>query len=145
MIRRPPRSTLFPYTTLFRSAEGSGSREGGGSGECAVLCQAEAGREVRSHPDIGRCATGRGEFGAEGGAERGGAEGRGGDDQEWGDGDGIRRSGAQAIDVRDIDGDGVGAGCGGGSGESSGGRQGNAGGQSRGRNEIGRWSCGATG
>src|SRR5260221_5519021 len=25
MIRRPPRSTLFPYTTLFRS-EGTGSR-----------------------------------------------------------------------------------------------------------------------
>src|SRR5256885_5113635 len=24
MIRRPPRSTLFPYTTLFRSARGSG-------------------------------------------------------------------------------------------------------------------------
>src|SRR2546430_17487962 len=24
MIRRPPRSTLFPYTTLFRSAEGVG-------------------------------------------------------------------------------------------------------------------------
>src|SRR3712207_8168137 len=24
MIRRPPRSTLFPYTTLFRSAEGIG-------------------------------------------------------------------------------------------------------------------------
>src|SRR3989442_6428129 len=24
MIRRPPRSTLFPYTTLFRSHEGSG-------------------------------------------------------------------------------------------------------------------------
>src|SRR5260370_32287748 len=23
MIRRPPRSTLFPYTTLFRSASGS--------------------------------------------------------------------------------------------------------------------------
>src|SRR5258708_28956562 len=23
MIRRPPRSTLFPYTTLFRSLEGS--------------------------------------------------------------------------------------------------------------------------
>src|SRR3712207_7959999 len=23
MIRRPPRSTLFPYTTLFRSQEGS--------------------------------------------------------------------------------------------------------------------------
>src|SRR5215211_8597432 len=27
MIRRPPRSTLFPYTTLFRS--GHGSRPGG--------------------------------------------------------------------------------------------------------------------
>jgi len=25
MIRRPPRSTLFPYTTLFRSAGGAGS------------------------------------------------------------------------------------------------------------------------
>src|SRR5688572_31846807 len=24
MIRRPPRSTLFPYTTLFRSTEGAG-------------------------------------------------------------------------------------------------------------------------
>src|SRR5258708_22097274 len=24
MIRRPPRSTLFPYTTLFRSAGGDG-------------------------------------------------------------------------------------------------------------------------
>src|SRR3712207_2384448 len=24
MIRRPPRSTLFPYTTLFRSAQGRG-------------------------------------------------------------------------------------------------------------------------
>src|SRR3712207_7926919 len=30
MIRRPPRSTLFPYTTLFRSlAEVSGSGSGG--------------------------------------------------------------------------------------------------------------------
>src|SRR3990172_9922780 len=26
MIRRPPRSTLFPYTTLFRSHSGAGSR-----------------------------------------------------------------------------------------------------------------------
>src|SRR2546430_10590458 len=25
MIRRPPRSTLFPYTTLFRSADGTPS------------------------------------------------------------------------------------------------------------------------
>src|SRR3712207_8927236 len=26
MIRRPPRSTLFPYTTLFRSEAGQGTR-----------------------------------------------------------------------------------------------------------------------
>src|SRR5207253_4412882 len=26
MIRRPPRSTLFPYTTLFRSVRGRGDR-----------------------------------------------------------------------------------------------------------------------
>src|SRR2546422_4822586 len=26
MIRRPPRSTLFPYTTLFRSGQGDGHR-----------------------------------------------------------------------------------------------------------------------
>src|SRR2546429_1751035 len=28
MIRRPPRSTLFPYTTLFRSRRGRSSRQG---------------------------------------------------------------------------------------------------------------------
>src|SRR5688572_31646009 len=27
MIRRPPRSTLFPYTTLFRSLEGSWQKQ----------------------------------------------------------------------------------------------------------------------
>src|SRR2546430_5459923 len=31
MIRRPPRSTLFPYTTLFRS-EGNRSRPGASAG-----------------------------------------------------------------------------------------------------------------
>src|SRR3712207_8360877 len=31
MIRRPPRSTLFPYTTLFRSCEVTGSSIGGGN------------------------------------------------------------------------------------------------------------------
>src|SRR2546430_7525076 len=34
MIRRPPRSTLFPYTTLFRSVVHRGPRE---YGELAVL------------------------------------------------------------------------------------------------------------
>src|SRR5207249_10342346 len=33
MIRRPPRSTLFPYTTLFRSWPWSGSRANGLIGE----------------------------------------------------------------------------------------------------------------
>src|SRR5258708_27203235 len=28
MIRRPPRSTLFPYTTLFRSPRNRGRRQG---------------------------------------------------------------------------------------------------------------------
>src|SRR3712207_7529760 len=30
MIRRPPRSTLFPYTTLFRSPARAGGVNGGG-------------------------------------------------------------------------------------------------------------------
>src|SRR2546421_4442030 len=32
MIRRPPRSTLFPYTTLFRSLEPVRHRGGAGTG-----------------------------------------------------------------------------------------------------------------
>src|SRR3712207_7846283 len=38
MIRRPPRSTLFPYTTLFRSADeitANGARPFGETGEFA--------------------------------------------------------------------------------------------------------------
>src|SRR3712207_6864162 len=34
MIRRPPRSTLFPYTTLFRSALSQGGFEGGAAVGC---------------------------------------------------------------------------------------------------------------
>src|SRR3712207_8812105 len=59
MIRRPPRSTLFPYTTLFRSPhlrlEGRGVRLGGAQGPRAqpgvprgVLELAE-GRALRPH------------------------------------------------------------------------------------------------
>src|SRR5947199_5571933 len=33
MIRRPPRSTLFPYTTLFRSGEGAARHHAEGAGE----------------------------------------------------------------------------------------------------------------
>src|SRR5258705_3357716 len=36
MIRRPPRSTLFPYTTLFRS-KGQGCRSGRGAGKAIEL------------------------------------------------------------------------------------------------------------
>src|SRR2546430_9952304 len=38
MIRRPPRSTLFPYTTLFRSAERHAGHDGtaGGRGTARV-------------------------------------------------------------------------------------------------------------
>src|SRR3712207_8524563 len=32
MIRRPPRSTLFPYTTLFRSGDGGRRSTGAGAG-----------------------------------------------------------------------------------------------------------------
>src|SRR5258708_37601036 len=35
MIRRPPRSTLFPYTTLFRSALGVSLRQNGANGSQA--------------------------------------------------------------------------------------------------------------
>src|SRR2546430_11394939 len=60
MIRRPPRSTLFPYTTLFRSlrpgagraeradrTEGEGEGEGGGSGR----------RRRRRHLGVGDAAA----------------------------------------------------------------------------------------
>src|SRR5690349_23184777 len=36
MIRRPPRSTLFPYTTLFRSWGGGGWGDGGSGGPAGV-------------------------------------------------------------------------------------------------------------
>src|SRR2546422_8473573 len=36
MIRRPPRSTLFPYTTLFRSARYSTINQGNFRGEARV-------------------------------------------------------------------------------------------------------------
>ena len=37
MIRRPPRSTLFPYTTLFRSVEGVHRRCKGGYAGVAMI------------------------------------------------------------------------------------------------------------
>src|SRR2546429_3552925 len=58
MIRRPPRSTLFPYTTLFRS-QGSRSRDG----DCSapVVTSAGSGRlHQTSRPQRHRDAAGRG-------------------------------------------------------------------------------------
>src|SRR5262245_62302156 len=43
MIRRPPRSTLFPYTTLFRSPEGDETAPAGEEGADSV--EAPAGRD----------------------------------------------------------------------------------------------------
>src|SRR5438105_6749595 len=48
MIRRPPRSTLFPYTTLFRS----GRMSCGSSGPCLVGVREGVG--PRCHADVGR-------------------------------------------------------------------------------------------
>src|SRR2546429_3101165 len=43
MIRRPPRSTLFPYTTLFRSRHAGGAR-GGGNGPAPPARRRHPGR-----------------------------------------------------------------------------------------------------
>src|SRR2546427_1095601 len=47
MIRRPPRSTLFPYTTLFRSSPGASCREIEWAYQGAIR---DAVREVRGLP-----------------------------------------------------------------------------------------------
>src|SRR2546426_7853494 len=79
MIRRPPRSTLFPYTTLFRSV-GPGGREiarvqarrnevsgiqnwrnNDRSEQMAVAIAVRHGGEIRAATDGGRSTTGRSE------------------------------------------------------------------------------------
>src|SRR5437773_3431513 len=56
MIRRPPRSTLFPYTTLFRST-------GGGESPCREFdvwkfpVQPQAGACARYQPSLDRKST----------------------------------------------------------------------------------------
>src|SRR5438067_10471553 len=49
MIRRPPRSTLFPYTTLFRSI----------SARCRAPASAVEGHADRVRPRVVRAAHGR--------------------------------------------------------------------------------------
>src|SRR5258708_23566441 len=68
MIRRPPRSTLFPYTTLFRSIKASGADAvialGGGSvmdaAKVASLC-ARHGKSARQFVGIGKAGGRRSE------------------------------------------------------------------------------------
>src|SRR3989449_6018787 len=65
MIRRPPRSTLFPYTTLFRSRAVGGARAGDGA--CLPLRSsppepgAAAGRPGRGRHHRGAIRYGRSE------------------------------------------------------------------------------------
>src|SRR2546422_437860 len=53
MIRRPPRSTLFPYTTLFRSTAGPGCPAGAPGRDCICLppapCKIPDGRDLGTH------------------------------------------------------------------------------------------------
>src|SRR3712207_6893439 len=64
MIRRPPRSTLFPYTTLFRSPTGVGAPP--------IGRRSERGRADRPHPD--REPDRGGEQGGDEAVRRGGVE-----------------------------------------------------------------------
>src|SRR6266540_5766134 len=55
MIRRPPRSTLFPYTTLFRSRLRRSSRWKYGQSDSDPIAQArseEHTSELQSHHDL---------------------------------------------------------------------------------------------
>src|SRR3712207_7157107 len=49
MIRRPPRSTLFPYTTLFRSRSADGHPPAGAGAALTALGAARAPRERGEH------------------------------------------------------------------------------------------------
>src|SRR5687768_18279925 len=73
MIRRPPRSTLFPYTTLFRSVVG-GPGAGGDGGELAGadhLGVAADGRGDEIGAQLGEFGPDLGGFlGGDGGADR---------------------------------------------------------------------------
>src|SRR5438552_8538332 len=60
MLRRPPRSTLFPYTTLFRSAHAHAGRGRRGA----------AARRVRLSSARPRTPAGPGEDPVSGGADR---------------------------------------------------------------------------
>src|SRR5215510_698929 len=62
MIRRPPRSTLFPYTTLFRSLRRD--QHGCGAAADCHLARGRAGRGRANPPRAGRLAGGGGKCAA---------------------------------------------------------------------------------
>src|SRR5258708_31953527 len=58
MIRRPPRSTLFPYTTLFRSAYVEGGM--GRLSEAIAAAAREAGAQIRLASPVARIEVANG-------------------------------------------------------------------------------------
>src|SRR5256885_11491144 len=67
MIRRPPRSTLFPYTTLFRSADARGDR-GGAAAPARGHAEGDRDRDgtrAPADPGRGRRPHARGRFARE--------------------------------------------------------------------------------
>src|SRR5436309_9662426 len=54
MIRRPPRSTLFPYTTLFRSHAVPGGEREPGEGLDPVALHTDPVRVEMAEPGLGR-------------------------------------------------------------------------------------------
>src|SRR2546430_13487652 len=52
MIRRPPRSTLFPYTTLFRSRHADDKEDPGGFGSRGPLVCVAPGDGVRRREQL---------------------------------------------------------------------------------------------
>src|SRR3712207_7496906 len=63
MIRRPPRSTLFPYTTLFRSGHHGldAASPARGAGRLALQPERAAGRQAELDRDLRLLAGGRSE------------------------------------------------------------------------------------
>src|SRR2546430_5666459 len=62
MIRRPPRSTLFPYTTLFRSVHVGGQpaqavQDGGGRRAVELLLNRDPGGRGQPRPNQNRKST----------------------------------------------------------------------------------------
>src|SRR2546429_6108633 len=57
MIRRPPRSTLFPYTTLFRSFEDVTQKAGLGDATSKTLGVAVLDYDNDGWPDLDRKST----------------------------------------------------------------------------------------